>query len=52
MEALRRRWNRLRCDDIGTDLSTYKLTGAEVGKTVKVAVSFTDKGGGPEGPLD
>ena len=47
-------WKRYDADgttfeaDIGTDLNTYKLTGAEVGKTVKVAVSFTDDDGGPE----
>ena len=47
-------WKRYDADgttfeaDIGTDLNTYKLTGDEVGKTVKVAVSFTDSGGGSE----
>ena len=47
-------WKRYAADgttveaDIGTGLITYKLTGDEVGKTVKVAVSFTDSGGGSE----
>ena len=31
--------------------STYTLTAADVGKTIKVQVSFTDDAGFPEGPL-
>ena len=37
-------------DSIGTD-STYTLTDADAGKTLKVVVSFTDDGGNSEGPL-
>ena len=37
-------------DAIGTG-STYTLTGADVGKRVKVAVSFVDDAGHAEGPL-
>ena len=37
-------------DSIGT-ASTYTLTDADAGKTLKVVVSFTDNGGTSEGPL-
>ena len=37
-------------DSIGT-ASTYTLTDADAGKTLKVVVSFTDNGGNSEGPL-
>ena len=37
-------------DSIGTG-STYTLTDADAGKTLKVVVSFTDNGGNSEGPL-
>ena len=37
-------------DSIGT-VSTYTLTDADAGKTLKVVVSFTDNGGNSEGPL-
>ena len=42
-----RRW---RWTAIGTG-STYTLTAADVGKKIKVAVSFTDDAGTSEGPL-
>ena len=51
------RWQRfasdgmtLRRDNIGTD-ATYTLTDADVGKTIKVMVSFEDDNGFSEGPL-
>ena len=37
-------------DSVGTG-STYTLTDADAGKTLKVVVSFTDNGGNSEGPL-
>ena len=37
-------------DSIGT-VSTYILTDADAGKTLKVVVSYTDNGGNSEGPL-
>ena len=37
-------------DSIGTG-STYTLSDADAGKTLKVVVSFTDNGGNSEGPL-
>ena len=37
-------------DSIGT-ASTYTLTDADAGKTLKVVVSYTDNGGNSEGPL-
>ena len=37
-------------DSIGTG-STYTLTDADAGKTLKVVVSYTDNGGNSEGPL-
>ena len=40
----------LETDSIGT-ASTYTLTDADAGKTLKVVVSFTDDGGNSEGPL-
>ena len=40
----------LEADVIGTD-ATYALTAADVGKTLKVQVSFTDGDGYSEGPL-
>ena len=40
----------LETDSIGTD-STYTLTDADAGKTLKVVVSFSDDGGNSEGPL-
>ena len=40
----------LEMDAIGTG-STYTLTAADVGKKIKVAVSFTDDAGTSEGPL-
>ena len=36
--------------NLGTG-STYKLTGSDAGKKIKVEVSFTDDGGSNEGPL-
>ena len=51
-------WQRLSVDGIlveanaiGTG-STYTLTAADVGKRIKVQVSFTDNDSNPEGPLD
>ena len=40
----------LETDSIGT-ASTYTLTDADAGKTLKVVVSYTDDGGNSEGPL-
>ena len=40
----------LETDSIGT-VSTYTLTDADAGKTLKVVVSYTDDGGNSEGPL-
>ena len=40
----------LEADNIGTD-ATYTLVAADVGKKIKVQVSFTDDGGNAEGPL-
>ena len=37
--------------DIGTNMSRYSPTYADVGSTIKVEVSFTDGKGYPEGPL-
>ena len=51
------RWQRFAADgvtrqraDIGTD-ATYTLTDADIGKTIKVTVSFEDDNGFSEGPL-
>ena len=52
-------YNWQRFDSTGTNLetnsigtgSTYTLADADVGKTLKVVVSFTDDGGNREGPL-
>ena len=46
-------WVRVNADDtnpvnIGTDLYTYALVAADVGKKIKVEVSFQDKGGADE----
>ena len=41
---------RLETDRIGTG-ATYTLTGADAGKTLKVAVRYTDDAGYPAGPL-
>ena len=51
------RWKRFSADgttfeaDIGTDSNAYTLTTSELDARVKVEVSFTDNGGGGEGPL-
>ncbi len=37
--------------DIGTNMSRYSPTYADVGSTIRVEVSFTDLAGYPEGPL-
>ena len=37
--------------DIGTNMSRYSPTYADVGSTIRVYVSFTDGAGYPEGPL-
>ena len=37
--------------DIGTNMSRYSPTYADVGSTIRVEVSFTDGAGYPEGPL-
>ena len=50
-------WKRFAADgttfeeNIGTDSDTYTLTESELGKKVKVEVSFTDNEGSSEGPL-
>ena len=50
-------WKRFAADgttfeaNIGTDSGTYTLTDSELGKKVKVEVSFTDNEGSSEGPL-
>ena len=38
-------------EDIGTDSGTYMPEAADVGKRIRVKVSFTDGGGADEGPL-
>ena len=38
--------------NVGTDSSTYEPVEADVGKRVRVKVSFTDEGGNAEGPLE
>ena len=51
-------WERVDADgtsnpvNIGTDSSTYVPVEADVGKRVRVQVSFTDDGDNPEGPLE
>ncbi len=37
---------------IGSDQSTYQLVTADVGKKIRVRVSYTDDAGNAEGPLD
>ena len=37
--------------DIGTNSSTYAPVAADVGKKIRVEISFTDDGGSAEGPL-
>ena len=50
-------WKRFAADgttfetNIGTDSDTYTLTASELGKKVRVEVSFTDNEGSSEGPL-
>ena len=38
--------------NIGSDASTYTPVAADVGKTIKVTVRFTDNAGNAEGPLE
>ena len=50
-------WKRFAADgttfeqNIGTDSDTYTLTASELGKKVRVEISFTDNEGSSEGPL-
>ena len=50
-------WVRVNSDgssnptNIGTNSTTYTLVAADVGKKVRVEISFTDDGGNAEGPL-
>ncbi len=37
--------------DVGSNSNTYSPTAADVGKKIRVKVSFTDNAGNPEGPL-
>ena len=37
--------------DVGTNSSTYRPVAADIGKRIKVEVSFTDNNGNAEGPL-
>ena len=51
-------WVRVEADgtsnpvDVGTDSSTYEPVEADVGKRIRVQVSFTDGGDNAEGPLE
>ncbi len=55
--AVAYQWVRVDADgssnptDIGTNSSTYTPVAADVGKKIRVEVSFTDDGGTAEGPL-
>ena len=37
--------------NVGTDSATYTPVGTDIGKKIKVKVTFTDNDGNPEGPL-